>query len=156
MIRTSLVRTAIVVASVVLAGCVTPSISMDTPEGFAPFDIEDTFQAMSPEGVVVRARTVENDPPQTLVFWVELLERHMTESGYLLVDRGDFVADGNEGMLLEWLAPVREDDWIFLTAIAVIGERIAIVEAAGPTDLYNEYRSAIRRSLATITLNGQE
>lgn len=135
-----------------LPGCVTNSVTMDEPDGFAAFGVEQDFRAMSPEGVVVRTRSVANEPAQTLSFWAELLERHLTDSGYLMIERAEFSTDDNNGVLFEWLAPVREDDWIFLTAIVVRDDTIAIVEAAGPTDLYQEYRNDIRQSLSSLAV----
>jgi hypothetical protein len=137
----------------VVTGCVTPAVTMAAPEGFAAYETDETFSAVSPEGVFVRARKVANDPPQTLSFWSELLERHLTSSGYLLVEKGEFMAADSEGFLFEWLAPVREDDWIFLTAISVIGDSIVVVESAGPTELYSSFRSAIYSSLNTLALS---
>jgi hypothetical protein len=59
-------------------------------------------------------------------------------------------------MLLEWLAPVSEDDWIYLTGICVVDARIAVVEAAGPTQLFEIYRDEIRESLLTLRLTSTE
>ena len=57
---------------------------------------------------------------------------------------------------MEWLAPVSEDDWIYLTAIGVMDTQIAIVEAAGPTDLYEVYRLDIRESLESLRVETSE
>ena len=137
-------------ALLTLAGCVTPSVSMESPSGFATFSDTDVVRAISPEGVLVRARSVSNDPPQSMEFWAEALERQLTDSGYQLVERSRLSMDSQDGILLEWLAPVSEDDWIYLTAISVAGEQIAIVEAAGPADQYGAYRDAILQSLGTL------
>lgn len=140
----------------VVAGCVTPPVSMEAPEGFALYDDQETVRAVSPEGVLVRARSVENEPRQDLEFWAEALERQLTESGYLLIERTTFDGESGPGVLMEWLAPVNEADWIYLTAISVVDARIAIVESAGPADHYQEYRDAIRRSLRTLSLDQTE
>ena len=145
----------LVVVIGVLAGCVTPSVSMETPDRFAAFDDADVVRAVSPEGVLMRARSVPNEPAQTLDFWVEALQRHLTESGYLLVAREPFNAASGPGVLLEWLAPVAEEDWIYLTAVTVAGDRIALVESAGPAGLYERYRTEIRDSLATLAADGE-
>ncbi|MCK4515013.1 MAG: hypothetical protein KAU31_07130 [Spirochaetaceae bacterium] len=140
------------VTAMVVVGCVTPPIAMDTPEGFAVFSDTDVVRAISPEGVLVRARTVPNDPAQSLEFWAEALERQLTESGYLLVEKSNFTIDAGEGVLMEWLAPVSEDDWIYLTAISIVDSQITVVEAAGPTDHYDTYRTAIRKSLESLRI----
>ncbi len=139
-----------------MAGCVTPPIAMDTPEGFAAFSDTDVVRAISPEGVLVRARTVPNDPAQSLEFWAEALERQLTESGYLLVEKSNFTIGAGEGVLMEWLAPVSEDDWIYLTAISVVDSQITVVEAAGPTDDYAIYSAAIRKSLESLRIETPE
>ena len=144
------------VTAMVVVGCVTPPIAMDTPEGFAAFSDTDVVRVISPEGVLVRARTVPNDPAQSLEFWAEALERQLTESGYLLVEQSDFTIDATDGVLMEWLAPVSEDDWIYLTAISVMDSQITIVEAAGPTDHYETYSDAIRKSLESLRIETPE
>jgi hypothetical protein len=145
----------VIVLSMATAGCVTPPVAMDTPDGFAAFSDPEQVRAISPEGVIIRARTVPNDPAQSLEFWAEALERQLTESGYLLVADSDFSIESGDGVLLEWLAPVSEDDWIYLTAIAVVDNFIAIVEAAGPAGQYEVYRSAIRESLNSLRIETQ-
>ena len=142
----------VMILVMMMVGCVTPPITMDTPEGFAAFSDTDVVRAISPEGVLVRARTVPNDPAQSLEFWAEALERQLTESGYLLVDKSNFTIHAGEGVLMEWLAPVSEDDWIYLTAISVVDSQITVVEAAGPTDDYDTYRAAIRKSLESLRI----
>ncbi len=153
--RSGGIRVTAVIAMILgmmMVGCVTPQIAMDTPEGFAAFSDTDAPRSISPEGVLVRARTVPNDPAQSLDFWAETLERQLAESGYLLVEKSDFMIDTADGVLMEWLAPVGEDDWIYLTAISVEGSQIAVVEAAGPADHYETYRAAIRRSLESLRI----
>ena len=141
-----------VILTSMMIGCVTPPITMDTPDGFAAFSDTDVVRAISPEGVLIRARTVPNDPAQSLEFWAEALERQLTESGYLLIEKSDFTIDVEDGVLMEWLAPVSEDDWIYLTAISIVESQIAVVEAAGPTDHYDTYRTAIRKSLESLRI----
>jgi len=142
--------------AMMMVGCVTPPIAMDTPDGFAAFSDTDVVRAISPEGVLVRARIVPNDPAQSLEFWAEVLERQLAESGYLFVRKSDFSMEAGDGALMEWLAPVGEDDWIYLTAISVVDSQIVIVEAAGPTDLYEIYNTAIRESLESLRIETPE
>ena len=146
----------VLIVLAVLLGCVSPPITLDTPKGFAEYSDSGAVRMISPEGVVLRVRTVPNDPVQSLEFWSEALERHLTESGYLLIDRTDLTTASGEAVLMEWLAPVSEDDWIYLTAIGVMDTQIAIVEAAGPTDLYEVYRLDIRESLESLRVETSE
>ena len=148
-----LVRLTVLPMLVVFAvSCVTPPLTMETPAGFAAFSDDGQVRAITPEGVLVRARTVPNDPAQSLEFWAEALERHLVESGYQSIEKDAFTTNVGEGVLFEWLAPVSEDDWYYLTAIAILGDQIAVVEAAGPSDQYDRYRPAIRASLESLQI----
>ena len=133
-----------------LLSCVTGP-SVDTPSGFAAFPDADEPLALSPEGVGFRLRSVANDPEQTLAFWGEALDRHMSESGYLRYDETGFDSNAGPGVAFEWLAPVNDEDWVYLTAIVVTGERILIAEAAGPVELYLRHRPALVEALETIS-----
>ena len=146
---------AIVAGVLVLSGCVTVP-EMDTPAGFARFQNEDLPAAISPDGVVLRLRTTENDPPQTLEFWAKALGRQMSDSGYVLVGEGSFDAPAGAGTFFEWLAPVGDEDWIYLTAICVTGEQILIAEAAGRFDLYQLRRDSVIASLSTLQAESED
>jgi hypothetical protein len=77
----------------------------------------------------------------------------MKRSGYILTDEGSFSAIVGSGVFYEWVAPVGRQDWVYLTAIAVEEQTIAIVEAAAPAELYAKHRSAIRESLGSLELD---
>jgi len=95
-------------------------------------------------------RTVVNDPEQSLDFWTAALGRQMEESGYLLLEEGAFSGAHGPGGYFEWLAPVGEEDWVYLTAITVVEEQIVIAEAAGRFDLYQARRPELLGALATL------
>ena len=149
--RASVVATVAIVA-LVLAGCVTSQPVLDTPRGFAAYDTQSTWKAVSPEGVVVRVRLVENEPPQSLQFWAEALKVQLEKSGYTLTGEESLETKSGDAVLLEWAAPVGEDDWIYLTALTVVVEGIAICEAAGEFELYRSHRQAILDSLSTLVI----
>ena len=148
-----IVTIALLLGAVLLtfAGCVTSNLAMETPSGFARYTEGEGIRIISPEGVVARARVVDNDPPQTIEFWSEALKRQLEMSGYFLVDASDFQAVEGPGTLYEWVAPVNGEDWIYLTAIVVSESEIVIVEAAGEAGEYDLYRDAIRDSLRSIS-----
>ena len=132
--------TAITVVAV--SSCRTTMITIETPTGFARYSgysgaATGDNRAISPEGVVLRIRT-------------EALKNHLEQSGYKLLGEEEFDSEVGPGVLFEWIAPVDQEDWVYLTAIAVVDERIAIVEAAGPYAFYRDYEQAIKRSLATV------
>jgi hypothetical protein len=135
-----------------LGGCATTRAVLDPPAGFAVFAGESLWRAVSPEGVVMRARLVVNDPPQTLTFWAQALKTQMERSGYTLTAEESLLSPGGPGILYEWAAPVGEEDWIYLTALFVLDKRIALTEAAGEFTLYRKHRPAILNSLGTLAL----
>jgi len=149
--RLGLVAALIATLSLVLVACGT-TVSFETPDGFAQFSDERQPRAISPEGVVLRMRTVENRPVQDLDFWSEALERQMIDSGYLPLEKGEFATSGFDGTWFEWLAPLNDADWVYLTALAVVEDAIVIAEAAGPYDLYTERRADLLDSLSTIAV----
>ena len=138
-----------------LVSCVTP-VHIDTPEGFARYVDTDDPLAVSPEGVLIRARLVDNDPPQSLEFWAEALQQQLEASGYFLVEQSEFDTDVGPGRLFEWAAPVNGEDWVYLTAIVVTDAQIAVIESAGSFDHYQRHRAAIWESLSTLQIDGNE
>jgi hypothetical protein len=135
-----------------LTGCVTPKGVLDTPTGFAPYRDGELYTIVSPEHVVARVRTAGNDPAQSLEFWAQALKRHLSLAGYALTGDGAFESPAGDGVYFEWVAPVGREDFGYLTAIAVAGEAIIIVEAAGPYELYRTYRERLAESLSTLAL----
>lgn len=143
---------AILAAALVLGGCATHRGVLEAPEGFAAYTDREEFTIVSPEPVKVRVRTVENAPEQTLEFWAQALRRHMSETGYSLLAEGTFTATTGDGSWFEWVAPVGEEDWVYLTAVSVPGETIIIVEAAGRYADYNARREDLLSSLESLRL----
>ncbi len=138
------------ILAVLLTACVTPAISVATPAGFAPFEMDDGWGAISPEGVRITARLVDNSPQQDLEFWGEALERHLVSAGYLLRHGDRFVASGVDGQFFEWIAPVGTEDWVYLTAVIPYEDELAVFEAAAPYELYVQYEEEIHESLQTV------
>jgi hypothetical protein len=140
-----------VLVCVAIVGCTTTA-RMNTPEGFAHYEESEEFRLITAEGIVLRARVESNSPHQSLEFWAEALGSHLSSSGYVLLEQSGFDADSVDGVLFEWLAPVGEDDWIYMTAIVVVENEIVVVESAGPHDQYRAYREAIRASLSSVVI----
>ncbi len=132
----------------VLASCTT--VVAEVPTGFARYDDTQVVRGVSPEDAVFRVRDEANDPEKDLSFWAEALENHLSEGGYLPRDQGEFVSQAGDGRFFEWVAPAGDEDWVYITAIVVSGNRLLIAEAAAPVEEYDRRRESIRESLATI------
>ncbi len=135
--------------AVFLGSCFTPRAAMDVPDGFSPYREGDDLTMVSPEGTRLRARVIDNDPPQTLEFWRTALAEHMVNGGYTLVDEGTI---GRDAAWFEWLAPVNGEDWIYLNAVRISDDAIVLVESAARVELYRRRRDAIRNALDTVTV----
>ncbi len=149
-----LLRIAVVcIAAVATLSCVTGAL-VEPPEGFAVYsELPDDaiLSAVSPEGVVYRVRSVENEPRQTLSFWSEALKVHLERGGYALLEPRTIEAPMGAVSAFEWVAPLGGADWIYLSALADSGGRIIIVEAAGPFDHFQRHRAAIFQSLESLS-----
>lgn len=137
---------------IVLGSCTTPAVVFEVPQGFARYQENGRQGAISPEGVLLSAYKTENEPEQSLEFWAEALELQLTEAGYLLLVDGEFSTPQVDGRYFEWMAPLGEEDWVYLTAFCVDGGSIGVIEAAGPYETYDRYRQRIRESLETVTI----
>ncbi len=138
-----------------LAACT--NFSVKKPAGFAeivtPGIRETMYKAVSPEGMLYRVRTLDNYPKQDLEFWSNALKNHLQEEGYALtVDGESFQAGKHAGMLFEWALPYGQTSYLYLTAIVVSDEKIAVAEAAAEYKVYTAYREALKESLQTIII----
>ena len=143
-----------VAAVVAAAGCA--RIRMDTPRGFAPLEGRGVWRAVSPEGVRLQARWVDNEPRMSLDFWADALDHQLRREGYVPAAEGStFQAGATAGRISEWSMPLGAERWTYLTAVVVVGKRILLVEVAGEADLYARHRGAILASLQTLDLQGR-
>lgn len=157
-LRATAVTVSALFAALVVS-CTTVDTRLATPGGFAEFHQSKDFRIVSPEGVVLRVRTVENKPDQTLGFWAATLKRQLSEEGYSLIAEGAFDPKklptppaSPRGAYFEWSAPVGEEDYTYLTAIALARDRIIVVEAAGPMEYYKLHAEQIHKALDTLTI----
>ena len=125
---------------------------MVAPAGFAPYDLQERpagtsvqHFAMSPEGVLFRVRTVPNQPPQQLGFWTEALRTQLTREGYTYIDTRELSSPLGAVVLLRWSVTVGQSDWLYLTALAELGDQLVIAEAAGDVTLLGEYEAGAHR-----------
>ncbi|NOY26144.1 MAG: DUF4349 domain-containing protein [Oligoflexia bacterium] len=123
------------------------------PTGFAPFHGARRFQAVSPDGVAYRVRSVRNQPRSDLAFWREALKNRMEGAGYHVeADQDVLSADGSPGVLLELGAANGEQDQTYLVGLFVDGARLVIVEATGRADRFAQRRDAVLAAVRGITL----
>jgi len=111
------------------------------PEGFALVDKSPEFLAISPEGVRLRVRKVKNYPEQSVDFWIDTLEKELSNRGYISVDKiPDFnwLEDKSFDFSL-WALPWGNDNYLYLTGLRVEKGRIEILEMAGSSEYMLQY-----------------
>lgn len=123
-----------------------------SPEGFAAYEENGEFRAVSPEGITFRVRSEDNEPPADLEFWSEALKNRMSDAGYVVVSDGSVDAKNSSGYRLELAAPIGELDYSYLVAIFVHGDDIVVVESAGEVRQFAAKRAAIEAALADLSL----
>ena len=131
-------------------------LSVARPEGFAERRDGEVYRAVSPEGLLLRVRTVANDPPKDLAFWSEALRVQLTREGYRPIGQEQKLAGDPGGVFYEWGVRYGNEDHLFLTAILVLGDRLAVAEAGGEHTAYRRHRERILESLETIRLGRHE
>jgi hypothetical protein len=125
---------------------------VEPPEGFAELKNRYCYQAVSPEGMQYKVRTVKNYPVQNLEFWGATLKNHLEKEGYHLMGESmSFQAQGSAGTFYEWLMPYASNDFIYLTAITISKDRIVIAESAAEHVIYKRHRKPVLDSIATIS-----
>jgi hypothetical protein len=126
-------------------------VTVDSPAGFAELKGGRTYRAVSPEGMRYRVRSLKNEPQKDLSFWGDALENHLAKEGYHPGGEAQSFESGDrEGAWYEWILPMGNQSYFYLTALIVTDKTIILAEAAAPHDVYLRYRQALMDSLATI------
>jgi hypothetical protein len=126
-------------------------VSVNPPEGFAELKGGRSYRAMSPEGMRYRVRSIKNEPRKELSFWGDALENHLIEEGYRSGGEAQSFESGDRvGMYYEWILPVGNQSYFYLTALVVTEKTITLAEAAAPHGVYIQYRQTLLDSLSTI------
>lgn len=110
--------------------------NMAVPEGFALVDKKPVFKALSPEGIRLRVRRVDNYPQQNLEFWEKALKDQLQKRGYIPFEKEtipDFLE--KEGFSVSiWGVRSGTMDYLYLIGIRIRGSKIEIMELAGETE----------------------
>ncbi len=145
---------ALLAASLLLGAC-GPQHALQAPSGFARYSEDDGNRWVTPDGVVLRAREIDEPPEATLAFWSEALSRHLERSGYRVEKPRDFrTRDGMEASRVDAIGHRGAEDWLLVTAIYVQGPRLWLVEATGPWRQLQPLSDALQQALTTFKPEG--
>ncbi|MGL1887840.1 MAG: hypothetical protein OCD76_15095 [Reichenbachiella sp.] len=143
----------LLIASVLLIGCT--SFKAKAPKNFAEYDMpwyKTTFKAISPEGLLYSAYSVDNSPYADIEFWAEAMTNRMKNAGYLIVKEDSIMVHNHKGTLLEMATPVGIKDYTYIVAIVPYNDEILIVESAGEINTLQKSRENIIEAIQGIEL----
>lgn len=124
------------------AGC--SSFEATAPDGFATYQGNRPYRAVSSDGVVYRVRTENDASDATMSFWREALKKRMTDAGYSFLREGDIKsANVSDGYLLEVTAPYGLKDYTYLMAVFKSGKHLVLVESSGEVTTFEKHRPAV-------------
>lgn len=150
-LRTLLGRAAATLLLVSACAACGPQHQMAAPVGFVRYEQRRELALITADGVRVKSREVRNYPKADLPFWVDALKRHLQARGYAVHGERCFnTARGLPGCTVEFLLPHGAEDWVLSQTTFVVGDRIVLVEAAGPFDRFTKIVAALDQSLRTF------
>lgn len=129
----------------------TSRVSATEPDGFSAWRKKGRYRAASPDGVLIRLRSVRHKPKMNLAFWKEGTRLRMMRAGYLVQAEQDLEVDGVDGFLIELAAPLGTEDWSYLVAVFPRGSKLVLFEAAGEVATLAARRDAVIRAIEDLS-----
>ncbi len=144
-------RTALLVLLALVCAACGPKYAMNVPAGFVRYESKKGLAFITADGVQVRSRRARNYPKADLAFWADAMQRHLVASGYLLHAKNCFkTTAGLDGCTAEFVLPHAGEDWVLAETVFVVGDDLALVEAAGPFERYKKVSGALATSLLSF------
>jgi hypothetical protein len=141
----------LLVAAAAVAACGPPPYAMAPPASFKRFEEAREFKWITADGVMLKAREVDNYPEADLAFWVDAMARHMIAQGYVKKGERCFDAEGGrKACTLDFLLPHGAEDWVLSETLIVVEDDIVLVEAAGPFERYAPLEPELQKALDTF------
>lgn len=144
---------ALVCALVLLAAGCARGYAMDRPPAFREYTESHNLKLITPDGVMLKVRTVDNYPKAALGFWVDAMKGHLEEQGYASKSKDCFkTQSGLDGCTLDFLVPHGATDWVMSETLFVNDDDIYVIEVAGPFDRYTQVEKQLAQSYRTFHL----
>jgi hypothetical protein len=148
MARAIRIPLAVLAVAAAIASCGPPPYSMSAPPSFKRFEESHDFKWITADGVMLKAREVDNYPEAPLEFWVDAMSRHMIAQGY--VKKGERCFETHEGRkacTADFMLPHGAEDWVLSETVFVVEDDIVLVEAAGPFERYAPVEAELQKAL---------
>ncbi|MBN2714760.1 MAG: hypothetical protein JXX14_02830 [Deltaproteobacteria bacterium] len=145
---------ALVLLACIFSACGGVTYTMDAPKQFKRFDDADTYKYITANGVMLKAREVDNYPKAALSFWKDATQKHLEKVGYIHSDTVCFkTKHGLDGCTLTFALPHGAEDWIFQETIFVVSDTLVLVEAAGEFNKFKAIEPDLAAALKTFSPN---
>jgi len=152
--KATIAITASLVAALALSSCGPPPYTMTSPESFKRFEEAREFKYITADGVMLKAREVENYPEASLEFWTAAMEKHLESQGYVIKSRECFeTTRKREGCTVDFMLPHGAEDWVLSETLFVVDDTLVLVETAGPYDRYSTVEEELKKALETFEPN---
>ena len=131
-------------------GCAVP-YSIEAPEQFKRYTTKTEFKWITADGVMLKAREVENYPEASLSFWSDAARQHLEKIGYLHEKTTCFkTKDGLDGCTLKFALPHGAEDWVYQETIFVVDDAIVLLEAGGEYSRFNAVETDLAKALKSF------
>lgn len=151
--RARVTTCAALTAFVFQLGC-SRNYDMVVSKSFRVYEESRDLKAITADGVMIKAREVENYPEATLEFWTDAMDRHLEEQGYTRKSKECFKSQtGLAGCRLDYLLPHGPEDWVLSETLFLDGDTVYVVEAAGPFERYAKIETEYAASLRTFRID---
>ncbi len=129
----------------------TPPYTITPPPSFKRFEQSRDFRYITADGVMLKAREVDNYPRGELEFWTSALKLHLDERGYVFKSETCFKTEGAlDGCTLIFLLPHGAEDWVFGETVYVVDDTIYLIEVAGPFERYAKVADELTQAYKTF------
>lgn len=125
-------------------------VRAEIPDIFAFSESRGKLRIYSPDGLKITVRAEKNTPQKDSEFWAGALENQLEKKGYLLEKKERFSSANLNGISLLWVVPFGHEYYSYMTALAVKGRKIYIMEAAGEQKLFERYEKEIAGILSSL------
>lgn len=145
-----MIKSIIFICSLMLALSSCSHFTAKAPTGYAEFEEDSNYRALSSDGIVFRVKEVENEPFAELKFWKESLIHRMKASGYIFIKESVVEIQGVKSAQVEWGSFYNKQDYTYMNVIVPTADYIFIIEVAGESSKFEKDRSKIEAAVKAL------
>jgi hypothetical protein len=127
-------------------------VSMKTPEGFALFDKEKNYKAVSADGIYLTGRIVKDkgsDRNSDLSTWESEVSRSLLSKGYTSVSKISMTGSAGDARYSEYEVIFNGESYAYAVFLSRNGNSLFIVESGGRKDRFSARRNDIVEAMKT-------